>query len=677
MPFNPGENIGPYRIVEQLGQGGMATVYKAYHAALDRYVALKVLHPAFGEDPNFEARFRREARLVAKLEHPNIIPVYDYSEHEKRPFLVMKYIEGETLKARMARGPLGTVELTEIIEAIGAALSYAHKTGILHRDIKPSNVLLTSDKSIYLADFGLARIASMGESTLSGDMIMGTPQYISPEQAMGKKDLDDGTDIYSFGVMLYEMVVGQVPFNADTPFSIIHDHIYTPLPIPHKINPSVPEPVERVLLKTLSKERADRYKSVDEMVKAFKQAWLSAGVPMQGTTITLPPQPPPVPAVPAAESVPEKEPAPAAKTVAVEEKAKKKKKLPRWAVIAGSILLVLCCLLGLNALRQARQEAEGVAQTVQTEMAQFTPEFDLTLPAIDIPPVTEGGRLLSDFEGAPPLNTAGWQGYIDEATQSVISCVIDTGVGFESKSSLHFKFTVVPNSWATCGFYYNPIENWGEVKGISFHLRSDRAGIPFEVNLYGGTPEALATYYFRAETPPESVENWVKMEIPLSSILGVEWQDNAGKPFDPSKVAGFSIGVSTQDKETGGKLWIDDLRLLVGPVSEVPTPNPAVLEAEQAVTQNPEDAYAYLRLALAYLDAGQPRRAYEALNRGAELAGKDQTFFKEAAQEFARREAWLAAAGMYQRAHPVPAGRRDPGGPAQFPSRGGLPGGCQ
>jgi serine/threonine protein kinase len=140
MPFTAGENIGPYRVLEQLGQGGMATVYKAYHAALDRYVALKVLHPAFGEDPNFEARFQREARVVAKLEHPNIVPIYDYSEYDKRPFLVMKFIEGETLKARMASGPLASDELANIIEAIGSALAYAHKMGILHRDIKPRMV---------------------------------------------------------------------------------------------------------------------------------------------------------------------------------------------------------------------------------------------------------------------------------------------------------------------------------------------------------------------------------------------------------------------------------------------------------------------------------------------------------------------------------------------------------
>ncbi len=289
MSFNIGENIGPYRIIEQLGQGGMATVFKAYHAALDRYVALKVLHPAFNQDQTFTARFQREARVVAKLEHSNIVPIYDYSEHEARPYLVMKYIEGDTLKARLNQGPLKSNEIEDVINSIGSALAYAHRQGILHRDIKPSNVMIATDGSMYLADFGLARIAQAGESTMSSDSIMGTPQYISPEQAMGIKDLDAGTDIYSFGVMLYEMVVGQVPFSADTPFSIIHDHIYTPLPLPRKVNPNVPEPVQRVLLKALAKNRLDRYETVEEMVAAFKDAWTEAGVPMQGTSIMMRP----------------------------------------------------------------------------------------------------------------------------------------------------------------------------------------------------------------------------------------------------------------------------------------------------------------------------------------------------------------------------------------------------
>lgn len=289
MSFKVGENIGPYRIIGQLGHGGMATVYKAYHASLDRYVALKALHQAFNEDATFTARFQREARVVAKLEHPNIVPVYDYSEHDSRPYLVMKFIEGDTLKARFQKGALTSQEIEQVADSVGSALGYAHQQGVLHRDIKPSNVLLSNEGIMYLADFGLARIAQAGESTLSSDSIMGTPQYISPEQAMGKKDLDAGTDIYSFGVMLYEMVVGQVPFSADTPFSIIHDHIYTALPLPRDVNPNVPEPVQRVLLKALAKDRADRYDTVEDLVQAFKGAWSEAGVPMQGTAITMRP----------------------------------------------------------------------------------------------------------------------------------------------------------------------------------------------------------------------------------------------------------------------------------------------------------------------------------------------------------------------------------------------------
>ena len=272
MPFAIGENVGPYRILEQLGQGGMATVYKAYHAALDRTVAIKALHPAFMEDPTFLARFQREARVVARLEHPGIVPIYDFADHHGQPYLVMKYIEGETLKARLARGGLARPEALRVVEAVCTALAYAHSRGILHRDIKPSNILLAADGTAYLADFGLARIAQAGESTLSSDMMMGTPHYISPEQARGEKQLDEGTDLYSLGVVLYELEVGRVPFSADTPFSIIHDHIYTPLPLPRAINHAVPESIERFLLKALAKERADRFASAVALFEAYHAA---------------------------------------------------------------------------------------------------------------------------------------------------------------------------------------------------------------------------------------------------------------------------------------------------------------------------------------------------------------------------------------------------------------------
>lgn len=362
MPFKDGENVGPYRVMEKLGQGGMATVYKAYHASLDRYVALKVLHPAFLEDPNFLARFQREARLVAKLEHTNIVPIYDFADHDGQPYLVMKFVEGETLKALLGRGRLSAEKIWMMVNSVGKGLAYAHKQGILHRDVKPSNVIVADDGQIYLADFGLARIAQSGESTLTSDMIMGTPQYISPEQAMGIKDLDNRTDIYSFAVMLYELVVGQVPFSSDTPFSVIHDHIYSPLPLPHLINPSVPDEVERVLLKALSKERNDRYTDVNALTRAFKKAWDDSKVDMDDVTITSPIRVPEktteaaqavaaealtIPPASTQEAPPPLTPPPTVPEI-VATPSKKRRML--WPFIAGMVLVLFACAFAVKAI---------------------------------------------------------------------------------------------------------------------------------------------------------------------------------------------------------------------------------------------------------------------------------------------------------------------------------------
>ena len=270
MPFEIGENVGFYEVQAQLGQGGMATVFKAHHTVLDRDVALKVLSPAFLEDPNFLARFRREARAIAGLDHPHIVPVFDFAEHRGIPFLVMKYIDGETLKSRLWRQRASPAYVCEIMEAVGAALAYAHQHGVLHRDIKPSNVLLGNDGGIFLSDFGLARIVADGTSTLSREMLIGTPQYISPEQAVGVPDLDARTDIYSLGIVLYELATGQVPFDADTPISIIHDHLYNPPPPPSSLETDVCQELEQVILRALAKKREDRYSTVDEMLNEFR-----------------------------------------------------------------------------------------------------------------------------------------------------------------------------------------------------------------------------------------------------------------------------------------------------------------------------------------------------------------------------------------------------------------------
>lgn len=281
MSFIKGERVGPYQIQEQLGQGGMATVYKAYHPALDRHVAIKVMDVALSKEQDFIERFKREARVIARLDNPHIVPVYDFDEHNGQPFIVLKFIDGQTLKDRMKNSPLSKVEILQVVKAVGNGLEYAHKRGVLHRDTKPSNVLIAGDGKIYLTDFGLARLVE-GSSNLTGDMILGTPHYISPEQAINADKLDEGTDIYSFGVMIYEMVVGCLPFDADTAFTVIEDHISKLPPLPTSIKPDLPQEIERVILKSLEKHRDDRYASVSDLVRDFKKAWFPTNHVEQG-----------------------------------------------------------------------------------------------------------------------------------------------------------------------------------------------------------------------------------------------------------------------------------------------------------------------------------------------------------------------------------------------------------
>ncbi|MEM6284036.1 MAG: serine/threonine-protein kinase, partial [Chloroflexota bacterium] len=270
MAWQAGETIGSYTIEGELGTGGMATVYRARHVRLARDVALKLMHQAFVTDDNFIARFEREAQIVARLEHANIVPVYDFDDIEGQPYIAMKYIEGRTLKDTFAQVAPTLDEIVNIVDAVAAALTYAHAQGVLHRDVKPSNVIIDQTGHIYLTDFGLARAAQSGESTLSAGMIIGTPNYVAPEQASDDAEVSERSDVYSFGVMLYEMMTGRVPFTGKTPYATIHKHIYEPPPLPSEINPEVPTQVEMVLLKALEKAPDDRYQTPGELAEAFK-----------------------------------------------------------------------------------------------------------------------------------------------------------------------------------------------------------------------------------------------------------------------------------------------------------------------------------------------------------------------------------------------------------------------
>jgi tetratricopeptide (TPR) repeat protein/predicted Ser/Thr protein kinase len=388
MALTIGENVGRYRVTEQLGQGGMATVYRAYDANLDRYVAIKVMHQAFNEDPSFLTRFRREAQIVANLRHPNMVAIHDFDEHNKQPYLVMEYVEGETLKARLKKQPLTLQETVTMMRAVSEALTYAHEQGILHRDIKPSNILLDKNGTPYLTDFGLARMVQAGESTLSQDMMLGTPQYISPEQAQGIKNLQPATDIYSLGIVLYQLVVGRVPFSADTPYAIVHDHIYKPLPMPSQTNPTVPVEVERVLLKALAKEPGDRYQTATAMIADFElavqEAQLEELTPSVISTTDLPvtPSSQPAAAAPAIPAASPLTPSGMASISAAQARLKRNRML--W-MLGGLAAFVFTCLAAMFVAVIAISDPNLKAEAAALPTLVITPTAEpQEIPQLDV-----------------------------------------------------------------------------------------------------------------------------------------------------------------------------------------------------------------------------------------------------------------------------------------------------
>jgi len=267
-----GMTLGPYRILERIGRGGMATVHKAYQPALDRYVALKVLPAHLTDEPGFAERFRREARAVAKLEHPHILPIHDYGQEGELTYIAMRYVEGGTLKDLLGK-PLELRLIVDLIGQIGGALDHAHEHGIVHRDVKPSNVLLDRGNWALLTDFGVARMVEATQELTGTGVGVGTPAYMSPEQGQGKK-VDRRSDVYSLGVVLYEMLTGRVPFEAETPLAVVWKHVNEPLPLPRSINPEIPEAVERVVLKTMAKGPVDRFEKASLLASALRDAML-------------------------------------------------------------------------------------------------------------------------------------------------------------------------------------------------------------------------------------------------------------------------------------------------------------------------------------------------------------------------------------------------------------------
>lgn len=296
-----GEQLGSYQILEEIGKGGMATVYRARQPSMDRDVALKVIRRGLS-DPAAVQRFQREARLIARLEHPHILPVYDFDGAHDPPYIVMRYLDGGTLEGVLARGALDGADIAALARQICSGLDYAHRQGVIHRDIKPSNILIDRDGNAFVSDFGIARSAAGPQSmriTQEG-IVLGSVEYMSPEQVMGRRDLDFRADLYALGAMLFQLLTGRLPFVSDPPLGVLAMHMQAPVPAASSVNPALPPEVDDVFRRAMEKKPEDRFRSAVELSAMLDAALLGASpAPRDGLresahlreVISIPPPP--------------------------------------------------------------------------------------------------------------------------------------------------------------------------------------------------------------------------------------------------------------------------------------------------------------------------------------------------------------------------------------------------
>lgn len=397
------EKLDRYEIREIIGRGGMATVYAAYDPHFEREVAIKVLPPEFLNDWQFRARFEREARTIAGLEHPAIVPVYDFGEFEGRLFLVMRLMSGGSLADKIKGGPLSLTEAVRIIGRLAPALDAAHAKGLIHRDLKPANILFDRWGEPYVSDFGIVKVVDDQEMmlTIPGG-IVGTPAYMSPEQVEARQTLDGRSDIYALGCILFEMLTGQLPYKADTPLGIAFMHVTEPVPRLDTLSNRLPPACERVLAKALAKDREERYQTVSSLSDDLRATLpvTQAAPPREKAAPdhTIIEQAPPIVQEPPPPSITPERP----KTAVGEPP--QRTGLPRWALVGAAVLLLILCIGGgaaaLAALNNSLQENTNANETPLAEITEAATSAPATQAAT--PTATEAAVIIEDTPTPAP-----------------------------------------------------------------------------------------------------------------------------------------------------------------------------------------------------------------------------------------------------------------------------------
>ncbi|MCP4423226.1 MAG: protein kinase, partial [Chloroflexi bacterium] len=650
-----GQKLGKYTITEKIGRGGMAEVYKAHHETLGRDVAIKVMHAHLLDEENFLARFQREARTMARLNHPHIVRVYDFDTFGRdNHYIVMDYIGGGSLKERLeqlaAEGRRMTLERTvKIIAQIADALAYAHQRDMVHRDIKPANIMLDEEGEPFLTDFGIVKMlgGQTMQYTATGALI-GTPDYMSPEQALGKSG-DKRSDIYSLGILLFQMSTGQLPFNADTPVAVVMKHVSEPVPLPVTFNPDVPQALQTVILKALAKEPEHRFQGVGEMAAALRRIDLS-GMPATDVVPAQPPPPPPtVPPTAVTPQPPPRDDTPIAATIPTQPQQRKKRRWP-W-VLAVLILLLIgggtavfgpkLSLFGGSAISVVMTATPSVTPVptntaipspTDTLMPTDPPDTVATVLAAAAQTATAQAPVGDVAETAvatePPTPTAA-PSATPEPTQTATPTATLTPTAVSNSSGTAHTGNGAPLQFETFGTWVRGDEDNGTFtqSAAQVHSGSHAAKLSYDfggsgndyvvflqLNSIGGTPNALQVWvygdgsghYLNAWIVDSAGETW---QTSLGRVTHTGWRQMTGyiatgqewpwghisgpsndKIDYPITFRGFVLDDYNNDYTGQGTIYLDDLTATTANVGSVPTaPATTPIAAATTAVVNPSD----------------------------------------------------------------------------------------
>jgi Tol biopolymer transport system component len=525
--------IGHYEIKDEIGRGGMATVYRAYDPRVKRDVALKLLPLEFSHDPTFRSRFEREAQTIAALEHSAIVPVHDYGEENGQAYLVMRYMPGGSLVDRLKAGPLALADVAAILKRVGAALDSAHNQGVIHRDIKPGNILFDRHDDAYLSDFGIVKLTE-ATAALSGSGIIGTPAYMAPE--MSKPDgLTPLIDIYGLGVTLYQVLTGRLPFEAPTPVGMLMAHMTEPVPDIRVSQPDLPEGVQAVIERALAKDPRQRYQTAGELAADFQAA--VAGAPLatrEGAS--------PVPGL----KTPVRSGAQDAWTqAAATPSPATRRKLPRWAwIVAGVVLLILVVAVVALAVRAVTAPASTAPLAGKGRMAFsffHDSNFDIYAVSADGSNPT---RLTNNpaIDQQPAWSPDGKQIAFSSFRGGISSIYVMNADGSGQTLLARFLGSDYP-AWSPDG------------RKIAFRSGSnDNPGI-FVMNADGSGQTRLTDYYLKDEQPAWSPDG--------SRIAFVSDHDGHNDIFVISAEGGKPINLTPDSFQEASPAWSPDGRKIV------------------------------------------------------------------------------------------------------------------